>query len=236
MVSSEYQPTKKEMLFLKYYEALIQETMHAHSHLKLWEQLVDHSKDYIDEFNEALHFFRFTIKAHLDDAILTLARILDNNEKSLNIWKFLHYAEQNIEIFSIEAFDRHIKNDQYYNDLMESHSILTLSDIISDRKKLDELKHVIYVLKKWRDKKLAHFDRRFHIKKFNISIQLQQIKGVIDALANILNRYSAAYHEKSMSINFVGEDDFMNVLDAIRFQQTEYKKQLEALQNRTSSL
>ncbi len=102
----------KEKLFQKYYDRLILETLHARAHLKLWERLEKYkATSYIDELNQAPHFFTFTTKAHLDDILLTLSRILDKHEDSLSIWKFLNFAEQkqNLEIFSNEAFSQRMK-------------------------------------------------------------------------------------------------------------------------------
>ena len=235
MSTSEYQPTKEEALFLKYYEELIKETTYAHAHLKLWEQLVDCTKEYLHELNEAPHFFRLTMKSHLDNTILTLSRILDKYEGSLSIWKFLDLVEQNREIFSTQAFQNHIINNQYYEDLIKSHVPITLNDIQGHRKELDGLRQVIDKIKTWRDKRLAHLDRRFHLRNRNVSLQRQQIQNVIDTLARILNKYSSAYHASSWSIQFVSEGDFQGVMNAIRFRKVEHKKQLEAWKNHASS-
>lgn len=227
MTESEYQPTKEEALFLKYYEELIKETTYARAHFKLWELLIDSTTEYIHELNEAPHFFRLTIKSHLDDAILTLSRILDINTRSLSIWKFLNFVEQNRDIFSTQSFQKHTIMSQFHEDLRKNHTPITLNDIQEHRNELDSLKQVMDKIKTWRDKKLAHIDRKFHLKSINIILQRQQVHHVIDTIAHILNKYSGAYHASSWSIRFVGEDDIQGILNAVRFRKNEHKKQLE---------
>jgi len=229
MVVSEYQPTAEENLFLSYYDALIRETIYARSHFKIWELMIDSIKEYSHEFNNAPHFFRFTIKSHLDDVILTLSRILDENEKSLSIWKFLCYVEQNRSMFSTQAFQKRIKNSEDREYSLRTHIPIRFHDILEHRNILYGLQKEIETIKKWRDKKLAHIDIKSHIKNEKITLKRDQIENIIDTLGSILNKYSIAYNQTGWLIKFVGENDFESVLDAIRFRIVENKKLLEAM-------
>jgi hypothetical protein len=233
MTNSEYQPTQIEQLFLKYYDGLIKEITYARAHFKLWERLEESVVEYQHELNEAPHFFNLTIKSHLDDAILTISRIVDTNEESMSIWKFLCFVEQNINIFSTQSFQKHTMNSEFHEGLVNNHLPITLDDIQKHRKDLDNLKQVMDAIKKWRDKRLAHLDRAFLLKGINISIQRQQFNLIIDTIAHILNKYSSAYNASSWSIQFVGEDDVQGILNAVRFRKNERKKQIEALRLKT---
>lgn len=226
-----------EEYFQKYYDRLIWETLHARAHLKLWERLEKFkATDYLDELNQAPHFFTFTTKAHLDDALLTLARILDRRLRHdpLSIWKLLDFVEQNQEIFSTEAFrHRMIEKPNYDEYWTKSHKPITLKEIEEDRQKLASLEHVISNIEKWRDKVIAHIDRKVVTRNKIISeeypLKLQQLEEVINTLFQILNRYSAAFKSSTFAEKFVGEDDVQNVMNFIRFDIQERKKQLEAL-------
>ena len=229
MTNSKYQPTQEEKLFLKYYQGLIQETTYARAHFKLWERLEDSIVEYQHELNEARHFFNLTIKSHLDDAILTISRILDTDEESLSIWKFLCFVEQNISIFSMQSFQKHTMKSEFHKELINNHLPITLEEIQKHRKDLDNLKQVMDKIKKWRDKRLAHLDRAFLLKGKNIKFQRQQFNLIIDTIAHILNKYSSAYNASSWSIQFVDENDVQGILDAVRFRKNTRKKQIEAL-------
>lgn len=209
--------SQAEQLFKKYYDKLIWETIWARAHLKLWERLESYRTSYLKELKQAPHFFNLTMKAHLDDALLTLSRILDKSKGDpLTIWKFLNFIEQNKEIFSVK-----------------SHIPITPKVIQEDEQKLENLKETMDSLKGWRDNVLAHNDRQFYLKGKVISeeyhLQRQQLQEVIDTLFKILNRYSHAYNSSIWREKALGEDDVQNVMDFIRFHIQERKKQIEEL-------
>jgi hypothetical protein len=228
-----------EKYFQKYHKKLIWETQNTRAHLELWERLERYKSSHLKELNQAPHFFTFTIKAHLDDALLILSRILDRHEDSLSIWKFLNFVEQNCQIFSTEAFrQRMMQKPDYDEHWTKSHEPITSKEINEDRQKLAKLEHVISNIKKWRDKLIAHMDHNVITKNKVISkeypLKRQQLQEVIDTLFKILNRYSRAYNSSTYLEKFVGEDDIKYVMNSIRFDIQEQKKQLEALKKQAS--
>jgi hypothetical protein len=231
--------SQTEEYFQKYYEKLIWETQNARAHLKLWERLERYKSSHLKELNQAPHFFTFAIKAHLDDALLTLSRILDRHEDSLSIWKFLDFAEQNCQIFSTEAFRQRMRQKPNYDKhWTKSHEPITIKEIKEDRQKLERLEQTVNNLTTWRHKVIAHIDRQFlltgKIASKEYPLQRQQLQEVIDTLFKILNRYSRAYNSSTFLEKFVGEDDIQYVMDSIRFDIQEREKQLEALRKQTS--
>jgi hypothetical protein len=238
MTTPEYKPPEEEQLFQQYYDKLIWQTLHARAHLKLWERLEGYKASYLKELNQAPHFFIFTIKAHLDDAVLTLSRILDKHEDSLSIWKFLNFAEQNLKIFSNEAFAQRTRQKPDYDEhWVKSHTPITKEEIREDRQKLSSLENVINNIKGWRDNVFAHVDRDFHLREKNVSkeypLQRQQLHDIIDTLFTTLNRYSASYSAGIFLEKYLGEDDVNIVMNAIRFRIQERKKQLEVFRKET---
>lgn len=218
--------------FQEYYDKLIGQTINARAHLKLWERLNRYNPSYLDELNQAPHFFTFTVRAHLDGALLTLSRILDRHEDALSIWKFLDYAEQNLEIFSTEVFRQRMKGNPYYESLIESHTPVTPKEVDEDKQKLEKLEQTVNNLTTWRNKVIAHIDRKFLLAGKIVSkeypLQHQQLQEVVDTLLKILNRYSNAYKSSSYSAIIPGEDDVQIVMDCIRFYIQEQKRRIEA--------
>ena len=117
----------------KYYDKLIWEAILARAHLKLNERLDNYRSSYLRELNQAPLFFKLTMLAHYDDALLTLSRILDIHKDSLSIWKFLNFVEQNCGIFSKQAFRKRMKDNQNYESLIESHTPIMLKEVNEDR-------------------------------------------------------------------------------------------------------
>lgn len=232
--------SQREEYFRKYYDRLIVEALHARAHLNLWERLEKYkATSYIDELNQARYFFTFTIKAHLDDVLLTLSRILDRHEDSLSIWKFLDFAQQNCQIFSTEAFRQRMMQEPNYDEFwVKSHTPITLQEIEEDKQKLEKLEQTVNNLTTWRNKVIAHIDRQFLLSGRIVSeeypMQLQQLQEVVETLFQILNRYSGAYNSSSYARSYPGEDDVQFVMDCIRFYIQEWKKQLEALKKQAS--
>ena len=232
MNTPEYKPTKEEELFIKYHERLIWELISAHDHLKLWKRLENYKSNYLRELNQAPHFFQRTIKAHFDDALLTLAKILDIDSDAITIWKLLNFAEQNKDILSTQSFQQRRRHEPNYDEYwVESHVPITLKEIQEHKAQLAELENVINNIKGWRDKVIAHIDRDFHIKGKSVAkeypLEIQQLQKVIDTLHSILDRYSNAYKGSTWIIEYVGADDVQYVMDSIRFHVQERKAQLE---------
>jgi len=230
MTAPEYTLTKEEKRFQKYHHRLMRETMIARAHLKLWERLENYKSDYLGELNQARHFFTFTTGAHLDDTLLILSRILDKRGRDapLTIWTFLNFAEQNLEIFSTPAFKKRVGHKAHYDDFwIQEHTPITRKEINEDRKKLTEVESTISKLMTWRDKVIAHIDRRFLIgesisKKY--PLQYQELQRVVNTLAEILNRYSRAYESLQYYEGFPNEDDVQLIMDCIRFYIQEHNK------------
>jgi len=226
--------SQAEEYFQKYYDKLIWQTLYARAHLKLWERLESYKSSHLKELNQAPHFFTFTIRAHLDDALMTLSRIIRKQEGALTIWKFLDFVEKNWGIFSSEAFSQRERRKPDYNEhWVKSHTPITKKEIEEDKQKLLSLEHTINNLIIWRDKVIAHIDHKVVIRNKVISkeypLKLQQLQEVIDTIFEILNRYSHAYNSSTFLEKIPGEDDVQFVIDSIRFDIEEQNKQIEEL-------
>lgn len=238
MTTSEYKPTKEEKLFKKYYDELMRQAINARAHLKLWERLEKYRSNYLKELNQAPHFFTYTIRAHLDDALMTLSRIIRKQKQAVTIWKFLCFVESNLGILSDEAFSKREGEKPNYDEHWKSHTPITQKEIDEDRKKLLSLEQTINRLSTWRDKVIAHIDQRFLLAGKSISeeypLQHQQLEKVIDTIVDILNRYSRAYNSSTWLEKIPGEDDVQYVMDYIRFHIQERKKQIEEFKKASS--
>ena len=59
------------------------------------------------------------------------------------------------------------------------------------------------------------------------AVEHEQFENVIEAAARILNSYLKAYDSSSYSLPFVGEDDYIGAMNAMRFRISESKRLLE---------
>jgi hypothetical protein len=223
-----------EEQFIKYYDRLILETLHARAHINLWERLEKYkTTGYVDELNQARYFFTFTIKAHLDNVLLTLSRIIDTHKDSLTIWKFLDFAEQNTTIFSTQAFRQRMRGKPGYDENWDrSHKPITLKEIDEDRHKLESMQHILSNINTWRNKVVAHINRPFLLSGKIVAeecpLKIQQLHELTGTLFQILDRYSSAFNSSTYAEAYPGEDDIQFVMDCIRFYIEEQNKQIEA--------
>ena len=223
---------KLESKYEKYYNSIIREMINARMHLRLYKRLEEAREGYLKELNQAPGFFSFTIKAHLDAGLMHVFRVIKKQRSSITIWKFLDFVDSNLEpLFSRDAFSSRKGKDSFYEDRVTGYRAVTTEDVKNDREKLDEFKQVIENIITWRDKKGAHIDEKFALKQIDVSkdypVTLKELEDITMVIADILNRYSAAYDSSTYAVDMPGDYGVQVVLDAIRLHLEERQKQLE---------
>lgn len=209
-----------------YFYALRNEMQDALVHLKFYDLMQELSNDYQVELHKVWNFWEYTIDAHRDAAILYLSKMVEerkNQRNSITMWKFLDFIENNLGLFDREICLKRCRSKYGYDDIArKNHKKLTPADVNSDRKSLEEYRKVIDNVIGWRDKKVAHNDRRFSFSNRRVSkeypISSKQLTEIMGQLKKIFNKYSLAYDSVEYSFNVPGDDGVKLVLDAIRFQ------------------
>lgn len=230
---------RRDNMYKKYYEKIINELINARMHFRLYKRLQEARNEYLDELNQAPGFFSFTIRAHGDAGLMSVARVLKKQRESITIWKFLDFVESNLELFSAESFTHRMNKDERYEDRVRWHRPVTLNDIETDKNKLDEFKQVIDNIITWRDKRGAHIDEKLALEQADnlkeFSIKLKELEDITEAIANILNRYSVAYDSSTYVVDMLGDYGVEVVLDAVRLDLKERRKRIEELRKQTTS-
>jgi len=228
MIASDRKPDCKEKQFLEYYQRLISEILQADAHFKLWKRLQNYRTDYLEELNQASFFFNFTIRAHLDAALIHIFKFFDKRKDSLSIWRFLDFIEKNLGIFSTESFSQRMVNNEWYETQVNSHIPITFETVQEDRAKLTELECITRSLKTWRDKAIVHINKQFLLDGIDVAkqypVKVEELEKTITALFGILNRYSRAYNSSTHARSWPGEDDIQAVMDSIRFRIQQERK------------
>lgn len=211
--------SKKEQIYIDYFNALMSEVRQANIHFQIWKALAEATNKYNAELNEARVFFASTIYAHLKSSITHACKLIDEHPDALSILKFLNFVENNLEIFSTERFTQRIRNREHVESLIERHIPVTSQMIVKDRRKLKSLESVRKRLVLWRNKREAHLD----IKELSSNliekcpISVTKFKELILTCACILEHYSAAYNGTIHSLEVIGKEDWKNVLEAIKY-------------------
>jgi hypothetical protein len=214
---------KAEEEFSKYHEKLRNELNRVNWHFTILKYIKEIHKDYLKELNQAPAFFSLTIDAHLYATLMRLNRFFDKKEKvkHLHMNSFLNFIEQNLDIFSHQAFERRLRALGRYDERAEKFdSGITAEKVVQDRKKLGDLP--ISALKDWRNKILAHIDRDYVAKGVDVAkkhpIKIKHTEQIINTLDDMLNEYCLAYDFSTHSKDLTVEQGIQYVLDAIRFE------------------
>jgi hypothetical protein len=214
--------TTAEEEFEKYHQKLRNELNRVNWHFRVLEYFRENGNSYLREFNQAPAFWGLTINAHLFSTLTRLNNFFGRKEKvkHLHMSSFLDFVEQNLNIFSTQAFRRRLRKEGRYDELAHSFKgHITVEKIAQDRQRLRDLP--ISSLKGWRREILSHLDRNFVAQNVDIAkkypIKMSHLKTIIDTLDKMLNEYSLAYDFSTHSKDLTIEHGIKYILDAIRF-------------------
>jgi hypothetical protein len=229
----DYALTPEEQ-FIKYHDRLRDELNRAYTHHEICKTLRKlTSSNYLNELNVAPSFFSLTVDAHLFATIMGINRFIDEHARAFKMKTFFEFIERNFNIFSDEAYIKHLRNkgydDQDCEYWLKKRTRITHDIVNRDKEIIENLP--AENLKDWRDKKLAHIDEIYVLKDAKVSqespITSADIDQIINTLHEVLNRYLLAYDGSEWVIGAPAagiSDQIVFILDSIRFYQKTKRK------------
>lgn len=217
-----------EETFEKYHRELRGELNNANWHFTIWKYLQELRGTYHKELNQAPSFFGLTIHAHLLAALVRINKFFDRREEHLSIRKFLDFVEQNLDIFSNEAFEARMRNTgRYESYIIKEHSEITPQKVEEDRKKVDDLP--VAHIRRWRNTILVHIEEGRVLRGIDIMerypVRQRQVDDIINTLDDMLNEYLVAYDDSTWAKDLPIKYGIKAVVDAIRFKLNETRRQ-----------
>ena len=222
-----------EEQFVAYHNRLRGELDTAYEHYQIAKSLREFSQTRRSEFTEASAFFQLTIAANLFTTVMIINRaFIDQRDDCLQLHGFFKLIRNNLSLFSTSAFKKRLAEGTwskgYIEDRIGSHVEITCKMVNDDETKLESLpiKH----LKKWRNKMLAHRDKKLALKNIDVMkanpVTVKEIDDVLTTLDEILNRYVIAYDGGGYDIRSRHlESQIEDVMNAIRFYQQSREEQ-----------
>ena len=208
--------------FSKYHDKLRDELNKVNWHFTVLKYIGKIQNDYRQELNQAPAFWSLTINAHMFSVLTRLNNFFGEREKvkHLHMRSFLDFIEQNLGIFSPQAFERRLRIKSRYDELAAKfNSEITAEKVERDRQKLRNLP--ISSLKGWRSTILSHIDRNYVAQNVDVAkqhpIKTKHIAEIINTLDEMLNEYCLAYDFSTHSKDLTIEYGIQYILDAIRF-------------------
>ena len=165
--------------------------------------------------NIAPAFFQVVTDALLSAIILWGDKLFDERGER-GIFNFLTFIEHNRNILTIEQ----LKRRKNYPDghWMLNRDPITLETIIEDRERIKGL-DCLQSFKTRRDKFQAHFDKKYFFDRERLSEEAPltwgDLEKVIEAISDVINRYSAAYDGQLFALKPININDLDYLLDRL---------------------
>ncbi len=186
---------REQQKFKQWLDQIIEELVWATCYFKVWEQLWPSTEEIANVENFYLNFFQLTRKAHNDQFLLQLSKILDRHKDSINIFRLIKMMEKQPGLITDKSLD-----------------------IDALRTKLSKKEEVLKRLRTLRDKKLAHIDEQFHINanlRKSIHVYVGEARALLNDLAEILTEISVAHNGAVPAFETIGIDDTSELLKTL---------------------
>src|SRR3954466_3911905 len=97
--------------FDAYLMALYHELFDANTHFHIFSALVKSLKEFQDEIDHSPIFWKYTIRAHIDSAMVHLCRIYDDNASATHLPHLLETVKRHPDIFDTEPFKQRLRGN-----------------------------------------------------------------------------------------------------------------------------
>jgi hypothetical protein len=181
--------------FKQWLKQIIEELRWATCYLKVWEQLWPSTEEIAHVENLYLNFFQLTRKAHNDQFLLQLSKILDRHKDSITIFRLIEMMENQPSLITEKSLD-----------------------IDALKTRLSEKEEVLERLRTFRNKKLAHIDEQFHINatlRKSLHIYVGEARALQNDLAEILTEISVAHNGAVPAFETIGIGDTSKLLKTL---------------------
>jgi hypothetical protein len=205
-------------------ELLEKQFFNANVHFELYMGLARGWNKHIRDIQNSPVFWQFTMKAHIDAAVVHLCRVYDSHKRALQISKFLQTVEENSHLFCESEFRRRHAANPHVDFLARSSRTIDLKQLSRDQAFCSRDNPLIKNLRMWRNNFVAHFNFE---EALNQTVPMdrrhpllyEHIKALIDGGHDILNRYSSLLDAKTYSDQFLSpqRSDYSYVLQSLRF-------------------
>lgn len=183
------------------------------------------SPERIETLNHGFHFFQLATYSMTRIYLVELAAILsEKEERSLIDW--LKKAREHAKAISPTRYNHNCKDEREPIKTAEYQSIID-----KNQRELDTHKILIKRIKAWRDKLIAHIDKKYFNEPLAIYQDYQicntEIDQLIEAVSKILHEHYLYLFKADSRMEILSEMDVDSVLNYVRaFQRIRKDKEL----------
>lgn len=223
---------RNETDFEKLIKALAEDLVTANIHFKLYRDLNNAVNEYVRELNQSPAFWRATFRAHLEVTLFRLCRIYDQHLTSLSLKNWLDTIKTNLKIFDVPNFKERLKNNPFVDSLALHAKKPAEKSLEKDIRLASENDYLVKKLVILRMNLYAHKSAKNVMNEKDLletyPLTFNDINNLLERGVRILNRYSNLFNANIYSTQIVGHDDYLNVLNAVKFDLEQTEAKLEA--------
>jgi hypothetical protein len=163
---------------------------------------------------------------------LELAKMFDSSKQALHVNKVLNFTASNLKNLTVNAFKEYNQSQPraFLETLVTEYKGMDHKKLVDIKKMLNEYKNTLEKLDTYRNKWLAHDDK----KKLELpSITGEEIKALFDVLAKMLNAITGRLNSESWAYSHIEDDvkhHVRSVVDHLRRFEPYRLKEIESKQ------
>jgi len=169
-------------------EELRQQLLAVSVHFDTWVQLFP-TAQVVDVINQYIGFFQPTREAHLDRFIIKVSNVISNDARSPSFHRIFKMLDNNPALASGV-------------------------DVQSLRKRLEQHKKVLRRIKRYRNKRAAHWDTKEQAQRK--PVLFGDSKRMLEELQDIFNEISGAHSGNLWSFKYSQQADTSSLLDVLK--------------------
>jgi hypothetical protein len=201
--------------------SLWDDLLFANIHFLIFQEIGRSGVKRIEEINISPVFWRLTIEAHAQMALVRLLRVYDQHKAGLHLLRLLQTVHFNQWLFTPDQFRKRLTGNPSAEEWLTEIGVLDLTQLEKDIHFVSTANPKVENLKQWRDRVTFHKDPR-HIltgKPFEQKNPLPyaDIEELIKKGFEILNRYSLYFDANRYGETLPKWDDVNFVIEALRF-------------------
>lgn len=211
-------------------DGLADDIVYANIHFRLYQDLNESIAEYCIELNESLTFWRLTVPAQLDAALIRLYRVFDSHQSALSLSTWLATIVCHLKIFDTPNFKERLSDNPFVESLASENRRPSKDQLDKDSALVSASDPLVKKLLRWRNNVGAHRSPLETISPNSAAgppLEFDVIKALLERAHELLDRYSGLFQAVTYATSMVGADDYKYVLKSIRASMTESKRKVD---------
>lgn len=194
----------------------------ASAHYQLYKDLRQGFEHHESGFNSAPVFWSWTLRAHIQQALTSLARVYDQQRNALSLRRWLELIEANWDLLKARCFAEPVHSTPFELSTGEASRIPDLQRLKHDIYYATNRNRFVKKLTLFRNNLLGHrslaHSRRGTDLLEAFPLGFGEVEELLEGAFEVFNIYSEVFRQKFYSREAVGRDDLRVILQSVRQQ------------------